>query len=121
MISYNHPAYSIVLRDNAQAHWAEIESRYMDELTPYEVLLTPLGPNKFDDFGKQGLLGRAYMFMDAQAPGYHRDQATHGRARRSICFPLPERTQKAENRESSAFCVNADRPEYPANPGRAVA
>jgi hypothetical protein len=66
--SYNHPAYSVVLRDVVQAHWAEIESRYMDGLTPYEVLLTPLGPNKFDDLGKQGLLGRAYMFLDAQAP-----------------------------------------------------
>jgi hypothetical protein len=66
--SYNHPAYSLALHDIAQAHWAEIESRYMDGLTPYEVVLTPLGPNGFDDLGSQGLLGRAYMFMDAQAP-----------------------------------------------------
>jgi hypothetical protein len=30
--------------------------------------MTPLGPNRFDSFGKQALLGRAYKFMDARAP-----------------------------------------------------
>jgi hypothetical protein len=41
---------------------------HLEGLTKSEVLITPLGPNKFDDFGKQALLGRAYMFMDAQHP-----------------------------------------------------
>lgn len=68
LVSYNHPAVNVVLSDIAQANWQEIESRHLDGLTPSEVLITPLGPNKFDDFGKQALLGRAYMFMDAQAP-----------------------------------------------------
>jgi hypothetical protein len=68
LVQYNHPAVNVVLHDVAQAHWSEIESRYMDGLTPSEVLVTPLGPNKFDAFGKQALLGRAYMFMDAQKP-----------------------------------------------------
>jgi len=68
LVRYNHPAANVVLQDIAKAHWSEIESRHLDGLTDSEVLHTPLGPNRFDDFGKQALLGRAYMFMDAQAP-----------------------------------------------------
>lgn len=68
LVRYNHPAANVVIHEIAKAHWAEIESRHLDGLTPSEVLITPLGPNKFDDFGKQALLGRAYMFMDAQEP-----------------------------------------------------
>jgi len=68
LVRYNHPAVNVVLSAIAKAHWQEIESRHLDGLTPREVLMTPLGPNKFDDFGKQALLGRAYMFMDAQSP-----------------------------------------------------
>lgn len=68
LVRYNTPAVSIVLADVATAHWQEVESRHLDGLTHSEVLMTPLGPNKFDDFGKQALLGRAYMFMDAQSP-----------------------------------------------------
>lgn len=68
LVRYNHPAVNVVLRDIAHAHWQEIEARHLDGLTEDEVLITPLGPNLFDDFGKQALLGRAYMFMDAQAP-----------------------------------------------------
>lgn len=66
LVRYNYPAANVVLKEVAQAHWDEIEKRHLDGLTPDEVLMTPLGPNKFDDFGKQALLGRAYMFMDAQ-------------------------------------------------------
>ncbi len=68
LVRYNHPAVNVVLKDIAHAHWPEIERRHLDGLTPDEVLITPLGQNKFDDFGKQALLGRAYMFMDAEAP-----------------------------------------------------
>ena len=68
LVRYNHPAANVVLRDVARANWPEIEGRHLDGLAPSEVLMTPLGPNRFDDFGKQALLGRAYMFMDAQAP-----------------------------------------------------
>ncbi|QNA83567.1 hypothetical protein G4G27_05780 [Sphingomonas sp. So64.6b] len=68
LVRYNHPAANVVLSDIAKAHWQEIERRHLDGLTPDEVLITPLGPNKFDDLGKQALLGRAYMFMDAQRP-----------------------------------------------------
>ncbi|MEN3952305.1 hypothetical protein [Iodidimonas sp. SYSU 1G8] len=68
LVSYNHPAANVVLLDVAKAHWTEIEDRHLDGLTESEILYTPLGPNKFDDFGKQALLGRAYLFMDAQAP-----------------------------------------------------
>ena len=68
LVRYNHPAVNVVLSAVAKTHWDEIEKRHLDGLTPDEVLITPLGPNKFDDFGKQALLGRAYMFMDAQSP-----------------------------------------------------
>lgn len=68
LVSYNRPAVNVVLHEIALKHWPEIESRHLDGLTTSEVLITPLGPNKFDDFGKQALLGRAYMFMDAQNP-----------------------------------------------------
>jgi hypothetical protein len=68
LVRYNHPAVNVVLKEVAQAHWAEIEQQHLNGLTASEVLMTPLGPNKFDAFGKQALLGRAYMFMDAQQP-----------------------------------------------------
>jgi len=68
LVSYNHPAANVVLSDIARTHWTEIAERHLDGLATSEVLITPLGPNKFDDFGKQALLGRSYFFMDAQAP-----------------------------------------------------
>ncbi|GLK56149.1 hypothetical protein JOD31_001064 [Methylopila capsulata] len=68
LVRYNHPAANVVLDDVAEAHWAEIEAKHLQGLTPSEVIITPEGPNKFDRLGKQALLGRAYMFIDAQAP-----------------------------------------------------
>ena len=67
-MSNNYPAANLVLADIASENWDEIDSRHLDGLTTDEVLITPLGPNRFDDFGKKALLGRAYMFMDAQDP-----------------------------------------------------
>ena len=68
LISYNHPAYNIAFERLAQVHWAEIEVNYISALCTAEVLITPLGPNKFNDFGKKALWGRCYFFMDAQKP-----------------------------------------------------
>lgn len=68
VVQYNHPAINVVLDSIARQNWREIEERHLDGLTPSEVLVTPLGPNRFDDVGKKALLGRAYMFMDAQDP-----------------------------------------------------
>lgn len=68
LVRYNHPAANVVLTRVAREHWAEVESRHRDGLAPDEVLVTPLGPNKFDDAGKMALLGRAWMFMDALDP-----------------------------------------------------
>jgi hypothetical protein len=67
-IQYNHPALNVVISDFAKGHWAEIESSHQDGLATGEVLITPLGHNKFDDFGKMALYGRCFMFMDAQDP-----------------------------------------------------
>ncbi len=68
LVFYNHPAFNVVLADVVAAHWTEIEANHQRALTPDEVLLTPLGANKFDDFGKKALFGRCYMFMDGTAP-----------------------------------------------------
>ncbi len=67
-IQYNHPAINVVLSDFAEQHWAEIERHHQEALATSEVILTPLGPNKFDDLGKKALFGRCFMFMDAQVP-----------------------------------------------------
>lgn len=68
LVRYNHPAVNIVLEDVAQANWSVIENFHQDALATHEVLITPLGTNVFDAFGKKALFGRCYMFMDAQDP-----------------------------------------------------
>lgn len=68
LLSYRFPAYNVVLDDLAAAHADEIDRLHLQALTPGEVLLTPLGPNVFDAFGRKVLWGRCFMFMDAQAP-----------------------------------------------------
>ena len=68
LVQYNHPALNVVISDFVQTHWQEIETRHLDGLATAEVLTTPAGQNKFDDLGKKALLGRCYMFMDAQEP-----------------------------------------------------
>jgi len=68
LVQYNQPAVNIIITEITKANWPEIEARHQDGLTTDEVLITPLGRNIFDDFGKKALLVRSYMFMDAQAP-----------------------------------------------------
>jgi hypothetical protein len=72
MVQYNHPALNVVLDGIAKANWAEIERNHQDALATSEVLITALGSNKFDDFGKKALFGRCFMFMDAQNPVFER-------------------------------------------------
>jgi hypothetical protein len=67
-VGYNHPAINVVLEDVVKANWPEIEKNHLDALAKDEVLITPGGPNNFDDFGKKALFGRCFMFMDAQNP-----------------------------------------------------
>jgi hypothetical protein len=68
LVTYNHPAFNVVLADIVAANWHEIDRRHQQALATDEVLMTPRGPNIFDDFGKKALFGRCYMFMDADAP-----------------------------------------------------
>lgn len=68
LVQYNHPAYNIVLADVVQSNWEQIHAEHQRALTISEVLMTPLGPNKFDDFGVKALFGRCYFFMDAKQP-----------------------------------------------------
>lgn len=68
LIQYNHDVANVVLASVVQSNMDEIDSRHLDALAAHEVLITPLGQNKFDAFGKNALFGRCYMFMDAQAP-----------------------------------------------------
>jgi hypothetical protein len=67
-IQYNHPAINVVLAGFAETHWEEIDRHHQDALATHEVLITPLGPNKFDDLGRRALFGRCFMFMDAEEP-----------------------------------------------------
>ena len=68
LVRYNHPAVNVVLKDIAEKNWLEIDQRHQDALATDEVLITQLGHNRFDDFGKKALFGRCFMFMDAQSP-----------------------------------------------------
>ena len=68
LVQYNHPAVNLVLDSIAIQHWKEIDSNHQNALATDEVLITPLGSNLFDNFGKKALFGRCYMFMDAQEP-----------------------------------------------------
>jgi len=68
LVQYNHPAVNLVLVSVATEHWAEIDNNHQRALATDEVLITPLGSNVFDDFGKKALFGRCFMFMDAQDP-----------------------------------------------------
>jgi hypothetical protein len=68
LVQYNHPAVNVVLNRVVEENWAEIEKNHQGALATSEVLMTPLGNNVFDDFGKKALFGRCFMFMDAQAP-----------------------------------------------------
>jgi hypothetical protein len=67
-VQYNHPAMNVVFERVAKENWSEIERNHQDALATHEVLITPLGQNQFDDFGKKALFGRCFMFMDAQEP-----------------------------------------------------
>ena len=68
LVSYKHPAYNIAVEKTAQSHWSEIDANHLRALCTSEVLITPLGPNIFDDLGKKALWARCYFFMDAQDP-----------------------------------------------------
>ena len=68
MIFYNHPAYTVVLKEITEKNMDTIRKNHQKALARDEVLITPAGPNKFDDFGMKALFGRCYFFMDAKAP-----------------------------------------------------
>ena len=68
LVQYNHDVASLVLADVVEQNWDEINREHQRALATDEVLITPLGHNTFDDFGKKALFGRCYMFMDAQVP-----------------------------------------------------
>lgn len=66
LVFYNYPAFNVVLEKLAREHWTAIDQNHQQGLCPDEVLMTPLGNNLFDDFGKKALYGRCCFFMDAQ-------------------------------------------------------
>ena len=68
LVRYGDRVANVVLADVVAQHRATIDDNHLRALARDEVLLTPLGANLFDDFGKLALFGRCYMFMDAQAP-----------------------------------------------------
>jgi hypothetical protein len=68
LVSYNHDVGNVALNKTTSVIWADIEAQHQRALATHEVLITPLGSNKFDTCGKKALFARCYMFMDAQAP-----------------------------------------------------
>jgi hypothetical protein len=68
LVRYSHDVVNVVLSGIIDQNWSEIEQKHMQALATDEVLITSLGSNKFDDFGKKSLFGRCFMFLDAQAP-----------------------------------------------------
>lgn len=68
LVQYNNDVASVVLADVVEQNWSEIDKQHQRALATHEVLITPLGHNIFDDFGKKALFGRCFMFMDAQTP-----------------------------------------------------
>jgi len=68
LVFYNHPAYTVVLEEITKQHMDTIRTNHLNALARAEVLMTPAGPNKFDDFGMKALFGRCYFFMDAKTP-----------------------------------------------------
>ncbi|WP_269538982.1 hypothetical protein [Cerasicoccus fimbriatus] len=68
LIFYNHPAYTVLIVKDLEPQMGIIRNRHLDGLTQSEVLMTPMGPNKFDEFGMKALYGRSLFFMDAKNP-----------------------------------------------------
>ncbi len=78
LIQYNHDVASLVLSDVVEQNWAEIDKQHQRAIATAEVLISPLGHNVFDDFGKKALFGRCFMFMDAQSPRVTRIERHEG-------------------------------------------
>ncbi|GAA0552629.1 hypothetical protein GCM10009098_20420 [Rheinheimera aquimaris] len=68
LVGYKNNVANIVVNDFAMEHWNEIDLNHQRALATHEVLITPLGHNVFNDFGKKALYGRCFMFMDALSP-----------------------------------------------------
>jgi hypothetical protein len=68
LVTYNHGIGNIALNKITSDHWEQIQEQHSRALATHEVLITPLGPNKFDVCGMKALFARCYMFMDAQRP-----------------------------------------------------
>ncbi len=66
LIKYFHPAFNVVINDYANQHIEKIKQHHLNALAGEELLITPLGNNKFDATGMKALYGRSFMFMDAQ-------------------------------------------------------
>jgi transcriptional regulator with PAS, ATPase and Fis domain len=72
LVSYSQLAYSVVFKDEFEAHREYIDDNHLDGVIQDEVLISSkpreLKTNEFDERGKSGLLGRALMFLDAETP-----------------------------------------------------
>ena len=68
LVRYGERVANVVMYEVAVQHRDTIDANHLRALVAGEMLLTPQGANLFDDFGKQALFGRCYLFMDAQAP-----------------------------------------------------
>jgi len=71
LVGYKNDVVNVVISEVVKNYWQDIDHNHQGALATSEVLMTPLGSNVFDDFGKKSLFGRCFMFMDAQSPVIH--------------------------------------------------
>lgn len=58
--------FTVVLKETMDQHGELIKENHMRAIPDHEVLITPSGPNVFDQNGMNLLFGRSFVFWDAQ-------------------------------------------------------
>ncbi|SMX26788.1 hypothetical protein TRP8649_00874 [Pelagimonas phthalicica] len=67
LVSYNESAFNVLPAEFTLENQAWVAAEHLQGLTEGEALWGKGGLNKFDQEAQMGLLGRSYMFLDAEA------------------------------------------------------
>ncbi len=68
LVQYSHDVLNIMLKEISDQHMPEIERNHQNAIATDEVLITPMEPNKFDDFGKKPWLVAAICLWMPKRP-----------------------------------------------------